>query len=99
MSPKALSRAVSCLVFACAAALSGCGKGPDSTAKAAPLAGPAAAPLLLASEDVHTVRNAALATGPSITGTVQPERKADLRAEVQAIVLKVLKEIRTRARI
>ncbi|MBR7784610.1 biotin/lipoyl-binding protein, partial [Undibacterium sp. LFS511W] len=34
----------------------------------------------------------ALASGPVITGSVQPERKADLRAEVQAIVLQVLKE-------
>src|SRR5450631_1809935 len=49
-------------------------------------------PLLLASEDVATVRNSALASGPAITGSVQPERRADLRSDVQAIVLKVLKE-------
>ena len=34
----------------------------------------------------------ALASGPSITGTVQPERRADLRAEVSAVVMQVLKE-------
>ncbi len=73
------------LVFALAA----CSKGPDSAQKAAT---GAAAPLILSPEDVHTVRNSALTSGPSITGSVQPERKADLRAEVQAIVLKVLKE-------
>src|SRR5258705_520657 len=84
-------RILSLLAFAMAVALAGCGKGPDASAKAA---GPAASipPLLLASEDVYTVKNSALASGPSITGTVQPERRADLRAEIQAIVLKVLKE-------
>jgi membrane fusion protein (multidrug efflux system) len=78
-----------CLLLTLALALAGCGKGPDASAKGA---APAAAPILLAAEDLHTVRNAALASGPSITGSVQPERRADLRAEVQAIVLKVLKE-------
>jgi RND family efflux transporter MFP subunit len=50
------------------------------------------APLLIAPEDVHTVRNSALTSGPAITGSIQPERRADLRAEVPAIVLTVLKE-------
>ena len=49
-------------------------------------------PLLLAPEDLLTVRNNALASGPSITGSVQPERRADLRAEVSAVVVAVLKE-------
>ena len=48
--------------------------------------------LLLASEDLLTVHNNTLASGPSITGSVQPERRADLRAEVSAVVLAVLKE-------
>ncbi len=85
-------RTVFFLAFGLALALTGCGKGPESTAKAAGPAAPATAPLLLSAEDLHTVRNSALASGPSITGSVQPERRADLRAEVQAIVLKVLKE-------
>ena len=51
-----------------------------------------AAPLLISAEDLLTVRNSALASGPSITGSIQPERRADLRAEVPAIVLQVLKE-------
>jgi membrane fusion protein (multidrug efflux system) len=41
---------------------------------------------------VLTVRSDALASGPVITGSIQPERKADLRAEISAIVLQVLKE-------
>jgi membrane fusion protein, multidrug efflux system len=33
-----------------------------------------------------------LASGPSITGSIEPERRADMRAEVSAVVLAVLKE-------
>ncbi len=50
------------------------------------------APLQLASEDVLTMSNSALTSGPSITGSIEPERRADLRAEVSAVVLSVLKE-------
>ena len=48
--------------------------------------------LLISPEDLLTVQSNALASGPVITGSVQPERKADLRAEVSAVVLQVLKE-------
>jgi RND family efflux transporter MFP subunit len=41
---------------------------------------------------VRTVGLQAHASGPVITGSVQPERRADLRAEVSAVVLQVLKE-------
>jgi RND family efflux transporter MFP subunit len=69
--------------------LAGCGKGPGA---AAPKGAAASAPLLISPEDLHTVRNATLSSGPPITGSIQPERRADLRAEVQAIVLQVLRE-------
>ena len=77
------------IFLAAAVVLSGCGKGPNAANKegAAP-----AAPLIVSAEDLVTVRNSALSSGPSITGTIQPERRADLRAEVQAIVVRVLKE-------
>jgi RND family efflux transporter MFP subunit len=52
-------------------------------------AGPA---LLIAPEDIYPVSSRDLGSGPSITGSVQPERRADLRAEVSAVVLSVLKE-------
>ena len=68
--------------------LAACAKGPEASSKDAP-AGP---PLLIAAEDVHTVHNSALASGPTITGSVQPERRADLRAEIQTVVLQALKE-------
>ena len=76
------------LVAALAFALAACSKGADSQ-KAAQSA---AAPLLVSAEDLATIRNNALSSGPAITGSIQPERRADLRAEVQAIVLQVLKE-------
>lgn len=50
------------------------------------------AKLIVAQEDLTTVQNSALASGPVITGSVQPERRADLRAEVSSVVLQVLKE-------
>jgi membrane fusion protein, multidrug efflux system len=72
------------------AVLAGCGKGgPDKGKDAAKDAGP---PLLVSRDDVIVLRNNALNSGPSITGSVEPERRADLRAEVQAVVIAVLKE-------
>jgi len=76
------------LLLVLALALAGCNKGPAN----AGAAGANAQPLLISAEDVHTVRNASLASGPSITGSIQPERRADLRAEVPGIVMQVLKE-------
>lgn len=65
--------------------LSGCGKGDDKAEAAGP-------PLQISAEDVLVLHNSALTSGPSITGSVEPERRADLRAEVAAVVLAVLKE-------
>ena len=48
--------------------------------------------LLIAPEDTIKIATNAMVSGPVVTGSIQPERKADLRAEVQAIVLQVLKE-------
>jgi membrane fusion protein, multidrug efflux system len=68
--------------------LVGCGNGAagDSPEKEA------TTKMLLAPEDVLTVSSSALASGPSITGSIEPERRADMRAEVSAVVLAVLKE-------
>jgi membrane fusion protein (multidrug efflux system) len=68
--------------------VSACQKKAEDAAKTT---APAAA-LLLSPEDVITLRNNALASGPAITGSVQPERRADLRAEVSAVVTSVLKD-------
>ncbi|HEX6637962.1 MAG TPA: efflux RND transporter periplasmic adaptor subunit [Steroidobacteraceae bacterium] len=72
-----------------AAVITGCTKGPGNDKDAAKDAGP---PLLISQEDVVILRNNAMNSGPSITGSIEPERRADLRAEVQAVVIAVLKE-------
>jgi len=78
------------IILTISVALAGCGRAGLGGPQAAPTTPPT--PLLIAPEDVATVQNSTLASGPSITGTIQPERRADLRAEVPAMVLKVLKE-------
>jgi membrane fusion protein, multidrug efflux system len=84
------------VLIAFVAALSGCGKGSATvTASAAggtPPGATAQPSLLVSAEDLIVVRSSALSSGPAITGSVQPERRADLQAEVSAVVLKVLKE-------
>ena len=85
------------LLATTAAGLTACGKA-GGTSASAPDGDTAAAsvgssqPLLISPEDLLTLRSSLLAQGPSITGSVQPERRADLRAEVSAVVLEVLKE-------
>jgi len=94
------------LIFTAAAvavllALSACNKKPADGAAAPAGAAPAASaasgaaelPVLrVAAEDIRTLDLAAHASGPVITGAVQPERRADLRAEVGTLVLQVLKD-------
>lgn len=74
-------------------AVAGCGRGGKPEAGASKAAAKKAAPLLLLSEeDLRTVSASDHAQGPVITGSIQPERRADLRAEIPAMVLQVLKE-------
>lgn len=82
------------LVVLIATVLAACGKGgKDNPASAKTDSKAAASPaLLLAPEDLRTLSLSAHASGPVITGSIQPERRADLRAEVSAVVLQVLKE-------
>jgi RND family efflux transporter MFP subunit len=78
------------LFLAIAAALSACGKGHKEPGTAASTA--QSKSLLVSPEDLLTVQSDALTSGPIITGSIEPERRADLRAEVSAVVLQVLKE-------
>lgn len=75
------------LLAATVAALSACGGG-----RGKPVAADPAQPLLLATEDLRTLQPSAQASGPVITGSLQPEKRADLRAEIGAVVLQVLKD-------
>ena len=80
--------------------LAACSKGDKDAAGAAATPASAAAAtlakaptLLLSPEDLRSVKaGAGDAGGPVITGSIQPERRADLRAEVAAVVVQVLKE-------
>lgn len=91
----------SLLAVAVALALIACSK-PSSDAEKPATAGEAKAAsvpgspdtkaLLLAAEDLRKLDLSTFASGPVITGSIQPERRADLRAEVSAVVLQVLKE-------
>ncbi|MDY0747493.1 efflux RND transporter periplasmic adaptor subunit [Paucibacter sp. R3-3] len=86
--PSVIAQAtLAAAVAVSAGALVGCKKAPPANADAA-----AQQALLVSPEDVQTMGNSDFATGPVITGSIQPEKRADLRAEVQAVVLQVLKE-------
>ena len=94
---RPMTAAAAAVLLLAGTLLAGCGpKGGAIDAKAAPsAAAPAssAGPTLLVSpEDLRTVALQAHAGGPVITGSVQPERRADLRAEVGAVVMQVTKE-------
>jgi len=68
--------------------LAACQKTPDQSRETAPVA----QALLLGPEDVVTLGASDAQPGPVITGSVQPERRADVRAEMAAVVLRVHKE-------
>ena len=78
------------LILALSTTLAACNnssaKGDKKDADAKPVT------LIIAPEDVLTLKGSDVVSGPVVTGTIQPERKADLRAEVSAVVLQVLKE-------
>ena len=78
------------LALVLVASLSACDKFPGKEDKKDANAAPVK--LLVGAEDILTVQANALVSGPVVTGSIQPERKADLRAEVSAVVLQVLKE-------
>jgi RND family efflux transporter MFP subunit len=78
------------LVLALALSLAACSKDPAKTDKAGST--DANATLLVAPQDLISVQNNALSSGPAITGSVQPQRRADLRAEVSSVVVQVLKD-------
>lgn len=53
---------------------------------------PESVELILGNEDILQIGTSDHGTGPVISGSLQPEIRADLRAEVSAVVLKVHKE-------
>jgi membrane fusion protein, multidrug efflux system len=89
--PPLLALSTLCIVLLAACGKPGGDTGKSPAAQAAARAASAPA-LLLAPEDLRTVGTGTVAHGPVITGSIQPERRADLRAEVSAVVMQVLKE-------
>jgi RND family efflux transporter MFP subunit len=85
-TPAARIRRAALLALATAALLSACGGG------AKPQAAAPDKPLLVAPEDLRTVQPSTVSTGPVVNGSLQPERRADLRAEIQAVVLQVVRD-------
>jgi membrane fusion protein, multidrug efflux system len=78
------------LILALSVSLSACNK---TSAKSDKKDGDnAPTKIVVAPEDLITTQDSTVASGPVITGSIQPERKADLRAEVSAVVLQVMKE-------
>lgn len=86
-----LTLSATCL--ACLTIMAGCSQGGgDAKAAAKPSEAASAPSLLIAPEDLRSANAGVHSVGPVITGSIQPERRADLRAEVPAVVLQVLKE-------
>lgn len=80
--------ALALVVIACLGACSkeaGGDKGKDKEAAAL-------SPIIVSAEDVLTLGMSGFSSGPVVTGSIQAERRADLRAEVSAVVLQVLKD-------
>ena len=70
-----------------AASLAGCGRTPGAT-----VVDPDA-PTVLAPNDVATVQEQSIATGPRISGTLEPAEKAVIRAEASGSVVEVNVEL------
>ncbi len=79
------------------ALLAGCGKS-ERAPQVAPKATAKPTTLLIGAEDLMTLQTSRRVSGPVITGSVQPARRADLRAEVPAVVTQVLKDNGDRVR-
>ncbi len=90
-APRSTTIAAALAMALAAGLLAGCKPKPGAPA-AADAASAVGAKLLISPEDVRTVGLQNHASGPVITGSVEPERRADLRAEISAVVLQVLKE-------
>lgn len=86
--PELMTRLARGALCALAATLVACGGGKGAQdAASSPVA-----PLLLAASDILTLQSGQLTSGPVLSGSLQPQRKADLRAELSAVVLEVRRD-------
>lgn len=77
-----------CLIPLAALVIAGCGPNGGQN----PAGKTAGETLAVVAEDIHTIRGGTVVAGPTIVGSIQPERRADLRAEVPAMVMQLLRE-------
>lgn len=84
------SRAASIVLLAAVATTVACKKDDKAAADSAAAAPPA--PTALGQENIALVATDTLRSGPKLSGTLQPEREAKLRAEVSGAVLATLVE-------
>lgn len=92
-SPSCFMNRLHTLAFAatiaCSLALTACNK-PAEPAKGDKAT--EAASLLVGPQDLIKIQLNALTSGPPITGSIQPQRRADLRSEVSSVVVQVFKD-------
>jgi membrane fusion protein (multidrug efflux system) len=74
------------IALSLAALLSACGASKDAPAKEATQS------MLIVKEDLVNISASRVASGPIISGSLDAKKQADLRAEVSAIVVQVLKD-------
>jgi len=86
----------SLVVLSLAALLVACGSGSeqvgDSEATVQSQAATPALPMLITQQDLVEISTSQIASGPVISGSLQAQKQADLRSEVSAIVMQVLKD-------
>ncbi len=83
------------LALGMATLLAACGSGYEEVGDSgATVESPATAalPMLVTPQDLVEVSTSQIASGPVISGSLQAQKQADLRAEVPAIVMQVLKD-------
>ena len=88
--------ALSLVALSVATLLAACGSGTeqvgDSEATVQSQAAKSALPMLITPQDLVEISTSEIASGPVISGSLQAQKQADLRSEVPAIVMQVLKD-------
>ncbi len=86
----------SLVALSLATLLAACGSGTeqvgDSEATVQSQAAKSALPMLITPQDLVEISTSEIASGPVISGSLQAQKQADLRSEVSAIVMQVLKD-------
>ena len=84
-----LALSLATLLAACNSGSEGVG---DSEAAVQSQAAKSALPMLITPQDLVEISTREIASGPVISGSLQAQKQADLRSEVSAIVMQVLKD-------